>query len=126
MGELARRLGLANAAVAVELCAWLNHQLAYADVAVDATAGNDFETSSADGALKAAADQHPIGVQLAVNLALLANRDLRFGADRSVDLAVDVQAVAQGELADKLCTCCNDGRSGALAAVRTTSLNDSH
>lgn len=126
MRELAWRLGFANPAVAVELGAGLDDQFADGDIAVDASTGHDFQAMGGDVAGEFTTDEHALGLEFALDLPLLADRDLGVGSNRTFQAAVDVQGVAQGEVADKLCTCCNDGRSGALAAVRTTSVNDSH
>lgn len=106
--------------------AGLDDQLRDGHVAVDPAAGDDLEPLGVDPALEAPADEHLAGIEVALDPALFADRHLRFAVDGALELAVDVQVVAQGEVADKLCTWCNDGRSGALAAVRTISVNDSH
>ena len=118
--------GVANLAVAVEQRARLDHELGDGDVTIHTSARDDLETVCRHVALETTADHDAVRAQIALNPAAFADGHLRLGANRPLDFAVDVQVVAQGEVADKLCTCCNDGRSGRFAAVRTTSVNDSH
>jgi hypothetical protein len=120
------RFLLTNPAIAVELPTGLDHQFADHDIALDSPAGNDLQPSGRNAALESAADVEALGFDFTFDPALLANGDFRLGADRALDMAVDVQVIAQGEVADKLCTCCNNGVSGTFAAVRTISVKDSH
>lgn len=126
MAELARGFLLTTVAGAVEAGTGLYDQFANGDVAVDTAARGDFQALGGNAALELAADENPFGRDLAIGQALLPDRDFSFGADVAFEPSVDVQTVAQGKVADQLCACCNDGRSGTLAVRRMTFANDSH
>lgn len=76
MGKLTRRLGFANAAVAIEMGTGLDDQFGYADIAVDAATGDNFKPGCNDVSVKVSADQYTLGVQVTVNPSVLANRYL--------------------------------------------------
>ncbi len=111
---------------AVKLRTGLDHELTDRNRPGDAARGHDFEPLSIDFAGKPATDQNLGGRDIAFEIALLTNRDFGFRLHVAFDVAVDVQVVTQGEVADQLCPCSNDGRSGTLAVRRMTSTNDSH
>jgi len=100
--QLTGRLGVANAAGAIEAAARLDHQFAHRDVAGDPAAGENFQALGRNTALEAAADHDPLGLDFALDPPVLADHDLGAGTDRALDPAVDMQVVAQGEVADKL------------------------
>lgn len=93
---------LTNPAVAVELPTGLDHQFVDHHITLDPAAGNDLQPSSRNTALETAADVEALGFDFTFDPALIANGDFSFGADCAFDMAVDVQVVAQGEVADKL------------------------
>lgn len=93
---------LANLAVAVEQGARFDHQFGDGDIALDPAAGDDFQPSGIDIAFEAAADEDVLGLELTFEMAFLSDGHLRLGLNVSLDSAVDVQVVAQGEVADKL------------------------
>lgn len=84
------------------MCARFDHQFGDGKIPVDPAAADDFQPSGIDVALELAADDDVIGLQVAHDFSLLANRDLRLGANRALDATVDVQVIAQGKVADKL------------------------
>lgn len=96
MRQLPRRSRflLTNAAVAVELPTGLDHQFADHHIALDPAAGNDLQPSGRNTALETAADVEALGFDFTFDPALLTNGDFRFGADRALDMAVDVQVIA--------------------------------
>lgn len=126
MRQLAWRLLAANLAGAVEAGAGLDYKLADQYRTADFAAGDDLQALGIDIAVEATADQHLGGLDFTFYLALLANGNLAFGFDRAFDTTIYMQVVAQGKVADQLCACSNDGRSGTLAVRRMTSTNDSH
>lgn len=126
MAELARGFLLTTVTGAIEAGTGLDDQFADGDVAVDTAAGGDLQPLGGNTALELAADENPFGRDLAIDQALLPDRDLSVGAYVAFEPSVDVQTVAQGKVADQLCACCNDGRSGTLAVRRMTFANDSH
>jgi len=78
-------------------------------VAFDASPGDDFQTFSANRAFHAAADHYGCGLDLAFQAAVGTDDDVRFRFDIAFDCAVDVQRIAQGEIADKLAARGDDG-----------------
>lgn len=126
MSQLAWWFLAADLARAVELCAGLDNEFAHDYIAVNAPTRGDFQPFGLDVALKVAADEYAACVNFAVDAALLADGYFGIGLHRAFDAAVNMQVVGQGKVADQLCACCNDGRSGTLAVLRTTSANDSH
>lgn len=93
MGELARWFIAANPAAAVEMGAGFNHQLADRDFARDPSGGHDLQALGFDRTLKAATDQHPLGLDPALHVPGLADDDLGPGFDVTLDATVDVQVV---------------------------------
>lgn len=126
MAELARRFLLTTVAGAIEAGAGLDDQFSDGHFTVDSATGGDFQSLGRNAALELAADENPFGRDFAVDQALLSDRDFPVGANVAFETPVDMQAVAQGKVADQLCACCNDGRSGTLAVRRMTFANDSH
>lgn len=126
MTELARGFLLMTVAGAVEAGAGLDDQFPDGDFAVYTTSGGDFQSLGGNAALELAADENSFGGDFAADQSLLSDRDFPVGAHIAFETPVDMQAVAQGKVADQLCACCNDGRSGTLAVRRMTFANDSH
>lgn len=126
MAELARRFLLTTVAGAVEAGTGLDDQFTDSHFTVDSTTGGDFQAFGRNAALELAADENPFGGDFAVDQTLLSDRDFPVGANIAFEAPVDMQTVAQGKVADQLCACCNDGRSGTLAVRRMTFANDSH
>lgn len=115
-----------NLAGAVEAAARLDDQIDDMHVALDAAAGDDFQTARRYGTVHVAADHHGFGLNLAVHVPVLADHHAGFGFDVAVDPAVDVQRVLQGEIADKLAVCRDDGRSNTRTLLRTVLAKDCH
>jgi len=126
VAKLAGRLLALDLAGAVELRAGFNHKLTDAHGPGHIAAGDDFKTFGIDGTGKATADHHLAGFDVAFTDTLLTDRDFGVALNLALDVAVYMQIVGQGEVADQLGPCSNDGRSGTLAVLRMTSTNDSH
>lgn len=80
-------------AVAVELGAGLDNQFSDFDFASDPACADDFEAFRVDAAVEAAADDHFLGDDLAVKLAVDANRDIAGGGQLARQAAVQVEIV---------------------------------
>lgn len=78
-------------------------------IALDATAGDDFEPIGRDGAVHATAHHDSGGLDLAFQIAVGTDHHVGLGLNVAVDAAIDVQRVVQGEIADKLGACRDDG-----------------
>ena len=78
-------------------------------IAFNAAAGDDFKPIGRDRAIHAAADHDGGGLDAALQIAIGADHHVGFGFDVAVDAPIDVQRVAQGEIADKLGACRDDG-----------------
>jgi len=96
------------------------------DVALDVAAGDDFETLGRYRTLDAAADHDVAGLDGALEVTRGADHHARFGIDVALDAAVDVQPVAQGEIADKLGAGCDDGGAITWTLLRTVLAKDCH
>lgn len=78
-------------------------------VAFHAPAGDDFQSVGRNGAVDSAADNNGTGLDLALEVTLAADHNVRFRLHVAFDAAIDVQGVAQGEIADKLGAGRDDG-----------------
>lgn len=95
-------------------------------VALHAAAGDDFQPTGGNGAVHLTADHDGFGRDPALDAAVFPDHDVRFGLDVAIDAAVDVQRVLQGEIADKIAACADDGRSITRTLLRTVLAKDCH
>ena len=110
----------------VEPAARFDDEVDRDDVAFDHAAGHDFQPLGIDPAADLAADQYPACPDFAFESPALADGDVAFGLDIALDPSVEVQAVAQGEIADQVGAGSDDGGSRTRTLLRTVSAKDSH
>ncbi len=102
-------LGSQYFAGAVEAAARLDHQVDGMHIALDASSGDYFQAIGRDRALHTAADDDGGSLDPALEVAVGTNNHVGFGLNVAVDAPVEVQRIAQGEIADKLGACRDDG-----------------
>ena len=95
-------------------------------VALHRSAGHDLQPLGCYGAFHPSADDDVAGPDRAHETALLADHDAGVGFDVAFDAAVQVQVVAQGDIADKFAAGRDDGGSSTRTLLRTVLAKDCH
>jgi len=91
-----------NSAVSVEARTGLDDQFADGHVAIDLPAGHDLQSLGLDAAVEAATDHHTLTGQFAFDATSFADSDLGCRLHATLERPVDMQVIAQGDVADKL------------------------
>lgn len=110
----------------LQATAGLDHQLANMDFAIHATAIDDLQIVRFHTTTEPAAYQQTLSVQRALEHTRTADRDFAIGVYLAFELAIDMEAAGQGQVADKAGSFSKEGSPCGAAVLRTASANDCH